>query len=437
MILQTADGNEHIQTKGSWIVQSPGSWDAGMLSSLGVTEWSRSWAPGGIPRALYIPAVTRAVKLVSEAVGSMVMRTYTGDALERQPVYDSPQAYLFQDPAPSLGGGSQGYSKFDFWSDIAAAVETSTAAFVWKVLDAAGDVIELWPLDPAYFQIKGQPDTRQVVGYHNGKLVDVTDNVTVIRSWAGHASADGWSTLDMHDQTFKWGRMAEEYRGRYFQTDGTVEQVIENAPATKDGRDDLALSWVVNRRKSNLGMLWGGATLKAMNPSMNDAQAAELSVAIAQDVARAYGIYPAFLLYADAAPERFPTLEMPRGIFYSWTLSPRMRRIEGAFNADRQIFPDRNLYARFDASEFLRADTATLATIAHDMVQDGSMNKDESRALVIGLPPIPDGKGKTYQETPVGGAPNQSALRPGPAVRQMSIEDLEPAVANGNGGHDA
>jgi len=434
VILQTSDGNEHVQTQSSWIVQSPGSWDLGMLSSLGVTEWSRSWAGGDIPRAVYIPAVARAVKLVSEAIGSMVMRTYTGDALEKQPVYESSQAALFQDPAPSLGGGDQGYSSFDFWADIAAAVETSTAAFVWKVTDPRGEVIELWPLDPGYFQIKGQPDTRQVVGYHNGKLVDVTQNVTVIRSWAGHASADGWSTLNMHDQTFKWGRQAEEFRGRYFDRDGTVEQVIENAPATKDGRDDLALSWVVNRRKSNLGMLWGGATLKAMNPTLTDAQAAELTVAIAQDVARAFGIYPAFLLYADASPERFPTLEMPRGIFYSWTLSPRMRRIERAFAADRAIFPDKAMYPRFDASEFLRADTSTLATIAHNMVQDGSMNKDESRALVIGLPPLPDGAGKVYQETPVGGAPNQPPAPPAPMNDQMSL--LERALSQNGGRHD-
>ena len=76
--------------------------------------------------------------------------------------------------------------------------------------------------------------------------------------------------------------------------------------------------------------------------------------------------------------------------------------------------------------------TSTLATIAHNMRQDGSVNVDEERALVLGLPPLEDGVGQEYQRTPVGGGapPQQPAM---PANGSMNGKQMELPLAGGEG----
>jgi HK97 family phage portal protein len=408
VILRTSEGHRPVQLKSSFMVSNPGLWDSSMMSSLGITQWTTGWGPGTREAALATAAVAAAVRLVSESCGSMIMRTYQGDALDRQPVYDSSQAALFQNPAP-------GVSIFDFWADTAAAIEVSTAAFVWKVKDKKGVVAQLLPLDPDYFQISGEAHNRTVAGWVEGRLVDVTADVIAIRSWAPKPSADGTSALDLHSPMFDRARKYEGYQGRYFDGDGSFSQVIEGGPAVKEQRDAMIAGWVMNRRKSNVGILWGGAQLKSLAPTLSDSQAVEMATAIAADVARALRIVPAELLYASATPERFPSLDMYRGVFYTFTLMHRIRRIERAFAADDDLFPDKTLWPGFDATQFIRADTLTMAQTAHAMVQTGSLSADEERALVLGLPRIPGGQGERYQVTPVGGVQNPGEAVPPPA----------------------
>lgn len=407
MIVSTRTGNQRVEQRSrdaSFLV-TPGSWDAGIMGALGITEWARGMGQTQVPQELMTAAVSSAVRLVSETIGGMVMRVYEGDALQRQPVYSAPQAALFQNP-------SEGCSSFDFFADLAASIETTTAGIVYKMRDDQGRIAELVGVDPDFFQIRGQGYARTVVGWRDGEKVDVTRDVIVVRAWSPRPAVEGVSTLDLNRGTFKKARLYDEYTGRYFERDGTVEQVIENAPSSREGRQEMLAGWMMARRKRNIAALWGGAQLKQMSPSLQAAQGAELATVIAQEVARAFRIVPANLLYAETAPERFPSLEMVRGVFYSFSLFHRLRRIERAFAADDDLFPDKALSPGFDVANFVKADTATLATAAHDMRQDGSLTPDEERALVLGLPSLPDGSGSHIQQTPVGGAPNPQQLAP-------------------------
>lgn len=426
MILRTTSGDQTVNLRSSVDVVTPGSWDAAIMSSLGITHWAGSTAFG--LGALQIASVAAAVKLVSEAVASMTMRTYTGPAGDREPVYDSSQAKLFLRPCP-------GVSVFDFWADTAAAVETSACAFLGKVRDLRGEVVQLLPLDPDWFTIKGGPYDRVVTGWRDGKSHDVTADVIPIRSWSPKPAATGAGTLSQHGRTFRWAGAYEEYRGRYFENDGSVDQVIENAPQSKEQRDEMLKGWARSfggpSRKGRIGALWGAASLKQMTNTLQSAQAAELSVSIAQDVARAFRIYPASLLYAEQQPHREPNLEFIRGQFLTFTMNSRLKRIQDALHADVELFPDPELYPMFDTTDFSRADLATLSAAAHAMTQTGSLLPDEERALVFGLPKLPGGAGQIAQETPVGGAPNRAPMPPMPPNSTNGHADMAAAAIGG------
>jgi hypothetical protein len=98
---------------------------------------------------------------------------------------------------------------------------------------------------------------------------------------------------------------------------------------------------------------------------------------------------------------------------------------------DRDLFPNRKRYPRFDVSELLRADWATTASVIHQLKQVGTITANEGRAY-IGLPPrreVPGGD--VLQVTPVGGAPNADERR----QRQHGrLGQENPHERKGNGG---
>ena len=367
-------------------------------------------------REIGIAAVAACVRVISEEIGGFVMRVYQGDGqMQRQPVYDATQAKLFQRPA-------EGWTSFELWSDVAAMLELEEHAFIWKSKDKQGRVLEMWPIDPSYVRVTRDGATKKVMARVAGKtgLQDITANVVHIRAWSPSASPDGVSTIDMHQSGLKIAHSYDMYRGRYLDNDGTPGIVLSvpGQPDAQKRKDYLDGWWKRHGGVNNVGrpgIAWGGMTVQQLSPNLRDSQAAEIADVIVRDIGRMFRFYPLELLHGHVtgAP-RSP--EAMSDILVRFTLLPRMRRIERALAADQDIFPDGTMYPRFDVSELLRADLATSATIAHNLVQVGAATKDEGRAMV-GLPPLPNGQGAHILETPVGGAPNEPVQFPVPTVQ--------------------
>lgn len=377
-------------------IPRPGSNDAVMSSQLRYKE-------------LGIAAVASAVKLVSEEMGSLVLRTYKGDgAMYRQPDFESWQAKLFQQPRVE-----ESYDSFTLWSDLSAAVELEEHAFLWKTVGGSPRrVLELFPVDPDYVRVDKKNGLKRIMARVDGQMKDITANVIHVRPWAPGPSTAGLSTIELHYQSLRTASSYDLYKGRYFDNNGAPGIVLE-VPGSPDKqkRKDMLESWwkrhggAINAGRP--GIAWGGMKVTQLSPNMKESQAAELDDVITREIARMFRIYPLELMHTSGAlPPRTPA--SVSDIFIRFSLLPRMRRIERALAADRDLFPDPKLYPRFDAGELLRADFGTTATIAKESYQSGIAMRDESRAM-LGLPPLPDGKGQTFQETPVGGQANSTA----------------------------
>lgn len=397
MILATPTGNRELRLfEAAGFIPRPGSTDAVVSHATKYTQ-------------LGIAAVANAVRLVSEEMGALVMRTYTGDgAMYRQPDYTTWQAQLFQQPRMD-----EAVSTFDLWSDLAATLELEEHAFLWKTRGGKPRrVLELFPVDPDFVRVQVKNGLKKITARVDGAIRDVTADVVHVRSWSPGPATTGVSTLEMHWQELKIAGAYDLYRGRYFDNNGAPGIVLE-VPGSPDKqkRQDMLESWwkrhggAVNA--SRPGIAWGGMKVSQLAPTLRDSQAVELDDVIGKEIGRMFRIFPLELMHAG-------TRITPRSasdtsdIFIRFSMLPRMRRIERALAADRDLFPDPKLYPRFDASELLRADFATSATVAKESYQSGLAMRDESRAM-LGLPPLPDGKGQTFQETPVGGAANSEA----------------------------
>lgn len=388
MILATTVGNREVRLfEAAGFIPRPGSSDA-------------IWSGGQKSPALAIAAVGACVKLISEQIGGFVMRPYTGNgAMSRRPIYDGPQAELFQYPA-------EGWTSFDLWSDTIATLELEEHAFIWKSKTSRGKVAEMWPIDPAYVQVTLKNGVKTIRAQVEGKMQDITQNVIHIRSWSAGPTAVGISTPDMHRSGLKVAASYDLYRGRYLDNDGTPGIILE-VPGSPDKqkRQDMLQGWMKRHAGVNQagkpGLLWGGAKANQLTPNLRDSQAAEVADSIVRDVGRMFRFYPLELLHGEikGSPR---TAEASSDIFVRFTCMTRMRRLERAVSSDSDLFPNRRSYARLDTSELLRADFATAATVAHNLIQVGAATPNEGRAMV-GLPPSTDPDADKLLKIPVGG----------------------------------
>lgn len=377
------------------------SWQAALPSRDPSYSGGASWWPYGI----VVPAIACAVRLVSETIAGFVMRTYEGRAERRQPVLDAWQADLFQDP-------DQSTSSFRFWEDVLTSVELWGGAFIHK-RTGRGRVVALEVIDPDYLSVRvTATGEERIEAWSGGKRVDITREVIHVRGWSPNpAAAQGVGTTDLHRSSVSGALDYESFRGRYFANDATPGVVLSHPgkELTSEQRVDLLRSWMRRHagpdKRGLPGLVWGGMTVQNLaGSSMRDAQGTELADAIVRDVAREFRIFPPALLHAAVDSNAgIVSAEATADMFMRFSLQGRMRRIERAFAADADLFPDRSLYPRFDTTEFTRGDIATMASKVHQLVQVGVQTPNEGRAE-MGYPPHPDGD--VLQITPVGGAPN-------------------------------
>lgn len=373
--------------------------------------------------ALRVTAITTAVGLVSETTASFDVRTYAGPRAEAEPIDDSWQSQLFDHPA-------EDWTRFDFLSDLTSSIELDSAGFVWKVLDPSPRskqrVTEMYPLPADAFTVRRQGDgKRQIIARVDGEDVDVSRNVIYIRNWAARPGPFASSRIALGRASIESATAYEEFRGSYFKNDGSPGLII-TAPGrlTAKQRHDVVETWEQRHaggaeKKHRVGLLWAGMTADTLGTSLRDSQAAELAFPIVLEAARMFRIYPAGLLHAtvfgaNADPR---SAELWADLFMRFSLTHRLERIAEGFRCDRDLFPQRRLWPRFDPESFLRGDLATLAAFVHKLVQSGVISRNEGRAK-LGMARVDDPEADKLLTTPVGAG--------GGLMGEAGDDDVEP-----------
>lgn len=379
--------------------------------------------------AFGLVAVAACIRLLSGQIAGMPFGAYSGAGAERQPATSSWQWELLHEmPSPD-------WDSFRFMEAVVSSLESTANAFIEKVMPSrarAGRprVVELRPMDPDYVQVKVRDGKKRIYWWDGGKTTEVTSRVLHIPGWAPKPSPVGRSVIRLHGAALQKSISLEEYQGRYFQNDARPSVVLSvPGTPTKDQRvamrEGFAADHAGSGQSHGVGVMWGGATLQTIGSALRDTQAVELVNAAVDEAARMYQI-PAKMvgggLSQRATPET-PEAEFTR--FFRISLFPRTRRIERAFSTDQDLFGGSGLHSRLDPAEMLRADTATTATVIHELIQVGAISPNEGRAW-LGLPPIPGGD--VVQATPVGGAPNSDPPARRPVGVVMRTETANPAA---------
>ena len=357
-------------------------------------------------QAAGLPAVGAAVRLISESIASLPCLVYEGNGPDRRKAVTSSQWELLHE-RPSMD-----CTPFELFSDISACIETRGNAFVQKVRDLRGRVVELIVIDPDAVRVYRSAETREKkfdiqAGQTQYEGLTSTD-ILHVRGMTLRGGIRGISPIELHRNSIAMSYAVQEYVGRYFQNDAAPGLVIK-IPGTLSNQQARQILEVFSANHSGLGnahkpgILAGGADLEQVRVNLSDTTAIDAQKFGVREVARMFAV-PASLIGADEGTSR--SVDDEAASFLKFCLGPRLRRIESALRADPDLFGGTNLYPEFKVDALLRSNTSERYTAYVAARQAGWLSANEIRELE-NYPTVADGD--NVQQTPVGGAPNPVA----------------------------
>ena len=357
-------------------------------------------------QAAGLPAVGAAVRLISESIASLPCLVYEGNGPDRRKAVTSSQWELLHE-RPSMD-----CTPFELFSDISACIETRGNAFVQKVRDLRGRVVELIVIDPDAVRVYRSAETREKkfdiqAGQTQYEGLTSTD-ILHVRGMTLRGGIRGISPIELHRNSIAMSYAVQEYVGRYFQNDAAPGLVIK-IPGTLSNQQARQILEVFSANHSGLGnahkpgILAGGADLEQVRVNLSDTTAIDAQKFGVREVARMFAV-PASLIGADEGTSR--SVDDEAASFLKFCLGPRLRRIESALRADPDLFGGTNLYPEFTVDALLRSNTSERYTAYVAARQAGWLSANEIRELE-NYPTVADGD--NVQQTPVGGAPNPVA----------------------------
>lgn len=397
MIVQTRGGGER-EFRFSLSDMAASGWVPRSVSGVGGVAVTADAVRG-------VTAYKRAVEVFSGAVASMPVRMFT-DSSPRRPVLGSRLArFLSQQP-------NEQQTRFGFWETLAESLKYRGNAFAWINRDPATDVPVEWyalhpdqvvnagdgwlvTVDEGYVDPVGRGRARYKVAYSSG----------VVLHLRGHG--DGGKRLAPSPIRASAGALSvaiarQQHEAQSFQAGATIKAAVifPGKPTTEqktEWRDSFRQRHVEGGEQVML--LGGGADIKPVGMTMEDAQMVEAHASTLQQCAQIVGV-PGEIIEGEW--QRGETLEMVLGRWLRFGLSPELGRIEQHLMHHPWLAPPRGQVIAFDSENFVRGDLATEDQITHDQIQDGRLMVDEWR-IPRGMPPLPDGLGMIPQVVPVGG----------------------------------
>jgi HK97 family phage portal protein len=354
--------------------------DSEALALLGIR--TSSGLPVTAASAMSVPAVKRAVSLISESVATLPFKTYEADT--REAAQDHPSYTIVH------GWANDWTSAETLREQLTVDALLTGDGYAQVVRNAEGKVLELHRMDPNAVQMErdafGEPTYRI-------RLQDGGEAFLAYHDVLHLQAMGGVSPVTMAREAIGLALAAEQHLTCFFKNGGRPSGVILHPNKLEaETMKKLAFSWFQSHGKENAGstaILDEGMQFKEIAVKLADAEFSEVRREQVREIARAFNVPPA-LLY-ELSRGTWSNFEQSHRDFLTGTLRPWISRWQAAY-ARVLLTPEERarFYIEATPDDMLSVEFAARATAFSQYVAMRALTPNEVRAA-LNRPPLPGG----------------------------------------------
>ena len=380
------------------------------LTSMSLLDWmggtsSDSGISVSETSSLHMPAVWRCVALIAGVSAALPLHTYVKGTRDRA------DSVLLDDPHPEL-------TPLELWRLAYVHRVLWGNAYLQKVYNGAGTLVQLWPITPERVQVGRVRPTAELP---TGKVFQVTDDQGVHRVLTsreilhipglGYDGVTGVSPVRMAAEGIGLAQAAEKSAGALFGRGNLLGGVLQTEQRLKPDqaealrtRWDAASSGLANAQRT--AVLDSGASFKPITMPNTDAQFLESRQFQVVEIARMFGVPPFLLMSTEKSTSWGTGLEQQAQGWVTFDLAPTW--LAPTEQRITKELLDGGHYAKYALQGLLRGDSSSRATFYRAMRDIGAFSANDIRALED-MPPIPGDEGNGYLQptymAPLGSDP--------------------------------
>ena len=333
--------------------------------------------------AVRMSTVYACVRLLGDTISSLPLGAYVRRGRNRisyANVYGETPNWVNQ-PNPET-------TRLEFYEQVIASLLLEGNAFVLKVMDDMGEVLELYVLNPRDVLVErpipGEPvryRVRDAVG--NFSFILGPNEIVHIPLFRLPGQLLGLGPIGAARITLGSAMAAEVYAASYFGNAANPGGVIEvPGEMTQEQVDDLARDWNINHtgpyRAGKLGVLTGGAKFSPLTLNAADAQLLEVRRFGVEEIARLFRVPVSLLGHPVAGAMSFASVEAQNLSFVQHSLRPLLERIEQAFSP---LLPESDGFIKFNLDALLRGTTLERYDAYTKGLREGFLSLNDVRAV--------------------------------------------------------
>lgn len=334
--------------------------------------------------ALHMPAVWRAVAVVANVSAALPLHVYAAGTKDRATVE------LLEDPHPEL-------TRFELWRLVYVHRLLWGNAYVQKIRNGGGTVVQLWPIRPDRVKVEREKPTPENPG---GKVFWVQDDKGLRRRLTsreilhlpalGYDGITGCSPIRAAAEGIGLGLAAEKAAAKLYGSGNMISGVLQSEQRlTAEQADQLKAGWKAKvsgyDSAGDIAVLDSGAAFHPVTMPYKDSQFLESRQFQNVEVAKMFGV-PLFLLMETEKSTSWGTgLEQQAQGFVTWDLAPTWLTPTEQ-RVTKELLPA-SQYAKYQLGGLLRGDSSARATFYRAMRDSGAYSANDIRDLED-LPPI-------------------------------------------------
>jgi len=336
---------------------------------------------------MQLSAVFACLRLLSEAISTLPLDTFSREGDTRVPFRPRPKYLDFAAPQQS---------RITYLSQVMLSLLTDGNAFVVTVRDEFGAVTDLIVLDPAKIEVTS--NGRNEPAYRFGGRTFDRREIMHIPGMMLPGATRGVSPLRAARDVVDSGRSAQDF-GAQFMANSAVPPAVIELPEGGGGDQQararsIAKMWNETHggtsNAGKVGVLIGGATLKTVAVTPEDAQWLDSKRFGVSEIARFYGVPPHLIADASNSTSWGSGLAEQNLAFGQFALRPWVERIE---DAHTRLLADEGMsdaFVKLNMDALLRPSLTDRYASYAIGIQQGFLTPNDARRWED-LPPVPWG----------------------------------------------